>query len=165
MIRKLTRLWRVRATAIAQRDAMADRLAEFQIQVEVAAQALDKKEIELFDFIGRLHNTMGGETQPANESEALDRLRVIRAQADNYLTIRGALAGNLDVDAVLLKRLACAMGTSALDVESVIGRANALAKVNVANGELVRENEQLLDRIDRLENEEDETHYDRFTRQ
>jgi hypothetical protein len=137
MIRKLTRLWRERATAIAERDAMADRLAEFQTQIEVAAQALDRKDSELFEFIGKLHNTMGGATRPTCESEAMDRLRVIRAQADKYLAIRDALSGNLDVDATLLKRLACAMGTAELDVESVIGRANALAKVHQERTELV----------------------------
>lgn len=156
MIHKMTRLWRERATAIAQRDAMSNRLAEFQTQIEVAAQALDKKDIELFHFISRLHNTMGGETQPANESEALDRLRVIRAQADKYLAIRDALAGSLDVDAVLLKRLACAMGTSEIDCEAVIGRANALAKVHVTNGELNRENERLRAEVDRLDDDDDD---------
>lgn len=138
MIRKLIRLWRERATAISERDAMSDRLYEFEVQVKVAGEALVQKDSELHVFIEQLHNTMGGATLPTCESEALARLRVLRAQSDKYVAIRDALSGSLDADATLLRRLACAMGTADLSVESVIDRANTLAKMNVANGELKR---------------------------
>lgn len=162
MIRKTIRLWRERATAIAQRDALSNRLAEFQIQVEVAALALEQKDLEMFKFVGCLHETMGGETRPMCETEALARLRVIRAQADKYLAIRDALAGSLDVDAVLLRRLACAMGTSQIDCEAVIGRANALAKVNVTNGELTRTIARMQAEMDRCAEEREDAYNPRI---
>lgn len=148
MTSKLLRLWSTRATLIAECDKMSDRLAEFQIQIEVAAEALAQKDAELFEFIERLHNTMGGLTRPTCESDALDRLRVIRAQADKYVVIRDALAGRIDPDAMLIRNLACAMGTAELNAVAIIARAQTLVKTNHLNTQLVQEVKSLQRQLD-----------------
>lgn len=148
MIRKMTRLWRERATAIAERDEMADRLHEFQVQVEVATEALAKKDISLLKFIDRLHDTMGGLTKPTCEGDTMARLRVIRAQADKYKTIRDGLAGNINPDSVLIRNLACAMGTSSLSVDAIVKRADVLMRSHVANSQLNKRVASLQQQLD-----------------
>lgn len=150
-----TKTWRAEAKRLLeQNEQLSQRCAEHQTTVEVAIAAMERKDKELMEFIHKLHNTMGGDSVPTCEAEALAQLRVIRGRADKYLAIREVLAGRFNPDEHVLRRIACAVGTSHLDLDSVVERAGQLSQVHVKNAELFRELTEANQRIDELENEE-----------
>ena len=131
-------------------EGLSNQLALSQTHIEVAAEALDHKDAEMFALIEKLHQTMGGKRTPKNESEALERLREMRAHADLYLSIREVLAGRFTADKALLRRLACSLGTAQMDVDTVMARAGQMTNVMAVN-------RQLSAKVERLEREiEDE---------
>lgn len=143
-----------------QNDDLSDRLAEFQTQVEVAAEALTRKDVELLEFISRLHETMGGidgsRSAPKNEAEALDDLRDIREGADQYMAVLDVINGVFDADEHLLKRMACAAGCSQWDADTVIKRVGYLAAMQSTNAGLQRELAASRGKVEELEEERDE---------
>ena len=136
-----------------QNEQLSKHCADHQTYVEVAAEALERKDQELMAFIHKLHNTMGGEHVPTCEAEALEALRLIRGRADKYLAIREVLAGKFDPDQAILRRIACSVGTSQLDIDSVVERAGELSNVHVKNAEMFRELVEARRRIEELEDE------------
>lgn len=137
----------------AQLTDMAERLHEMQVTVEVQSEALTQKDEELMKFVALLHETMGGEKKLRTEADALSQLRLLRGQSDTYLAIRAAIRGDYDPDAALLRRLACSLGTSQLDVESVIARAAQLSTVLAKNAGLEYELRNSKELVDELEDE------------
>lgn len=127
------RLVRENAELEQQMRDMEAQLEVSQAQIEVMNMAVEREAQKTVDFIGRLVHTMGegygGEI--SDEAGTLAQLRVIRGRADKYVAIRDVLAGRFDPDDWLLKRLACALGTSQVDQKSVIERAGVLATANV----------------------------------
>ena len=120
-------------------DQMSERLAEHQTQIEVMAEALNKKDADLLAFVDRLHENMGGELKLDSEAAALSRLRVIRGQAERYTAIMDMIHGDYDADAALLKRVACALGTADFEVNHIISRAGHLAAAHSREMALKRE--------------------------
>lgn len=150
-IMKFFRLNKQLKQVAALRDAMSDRLHEAQVQIEVMAQALDQKDAELMAFVGRLHENMGGELRLESEGDALARLRVIRAQAEMFTAIMDVIEGRYDADQALLKRVACALGISQFDVNSVISQAGRLAGAHSRELALIHKVKQLEEEIEELE--------------
>lgn len=138
---------------LEENNKLSDRLFEFQTQIEVMGEALEMAEKRMLRFIDQLHNTMGGASVPTCEAEALDALRFIRGRADKYVAIREVLAGRFDPDQAILRRIACAVGTSQLDIESVIKRAGQLSQVNSKNAELTRDLVRARQEIEELEDD------------
>lgn len=137
----------------AQLTDMSERLHEMQVTVEVQSEALTQKDVELMEFVHKLHETMGGEKRLNSEADALARLRELRGNSDTYLAIRAVIRGNYDPDAELLRRLACAVGTSQLDVDSVIRRAAQLSTALTKNAGLQYELRNAKSLIEELEEE------------
>ena len=106
-----------------------------------------------------MHETIGDVKylkSPKNEEQALDRMRRIREKSDKYQAICEVMAGNFDADEHLLKRLACAVGCSQFDVETVVARAGQLAAVNATNAGLQRELAGERQKVEWLEEERDD---------
>lgn len=123
-------LIRERDLAREQSTLMSDHLANHQSQIEIMAEVIEKKDKQILDFISRIHETIGGDMTPTTEDETLAILREQRAHADLYRNIREVLAGRYDADASLLRNLACALGCSQFDSDSVIRRGSSLAVSN-----------------------------------
>ena len=134
-------------------DQMSERLAEHQTQIEVMAEALNKKDADLLAFVDRLHENMGGELKLDSEAAALSRLRVIRGQAERYTAIMDMIHGDYDADAALLKRVACALGTADFEVNHIISRAGHLAAAHVRELALKRELADAKQEIEELKDE------------
>lgn len=146
--------WREEAARLLEsNEKLSDRLAEFQIQIEVMGEVLEQKDQRMMEFIDQLHNTMGGERAPTCEAEALNDLRMIRARSDMYVAIREVLAGRFSPDQAILRRIAGAVGTSQLDIESVVNRAGQLSQVHSENAGLRRDLVLAKQEIDDLEDD------------
>lgn len=145
--------------ANVQRDSMSEQLYTHQRTIEVMADTLEQKDAALLEFVGRLHENMGGELKLTCEGDALARLRVIRAQAERYTAILDMIHGSYDADEALLKRVACALGTSQLDVNSIISRAGHLAGAQSKNIELTLKIAEMQQEIEELEGELDKDQF------
>ena len=132
---------------------MSDRLHEHQTQIEVMSEALNQKDTNMLELVGRLHENMGGTRVPKNEDDALVRLRSIRAQADRYQEIIAMVHGEYDADNALLKRVACALGTADFEVNHIISRAGHLAAAHSRELALKRELAEAKTEIAELEDE------------
>lgn len=150
---KFFRLNKLVKEADAMRNAMSERLHEAQVRIEVMAKALEQKDEALMEFVGKLHENMGGELKLTCEADAMARLRVIRAQAERYTAIMDVIDGRYDADEALLKRVACALGTSQFDVNSIISQAGHLAGVMSKNAELTLRVAKMQQEIEELEDE------------
>ena len=141
-----------------QVDALGDRLMEHQTRIELMQVEIVTKDEEYLLFIAELHEHMGRSV--SGREHTLQYVANLRAQAETMQSIKAILAGQYDADAALLRRLACSMGTSHMDVDSVVQRAGVLSQVNVRNAEMERTVRQKQDTIDELEIElEDENGY------
>lgn len=138
-----------------QNEQLSTRCAEHQTHVEVANEAMNRNEAALMEFLRRLHHTMGGKKEPTCEEDTIADLRRIRAQSDMYLNIRAMLAGRFNADEALVRRIACAVGTSMLDVDSVVERAGQLSQVHAENIRLNQELEKAQRRIEALDAEDE----------
>lgn len=87
--------------------------------------------------------------------ELLEKERVI----DEF---RAMCAGNYNADAALLRKLACALGTSHLNTASVIARADQLVAVRTENLKLQGDLLVARERIDDLEDRELEASFPDF---
>jgi hypothetical protein len=137
----------------AQVVDMGERLHEHQTQIEVMAEALNQKDVAMLEFIGKLHENMGGTRTLKTEDEALARLRTIRAAADRYYAIIDMMRGDYDADAALLKRVACALGTADFESNHIINRAGYLAAAHSREQALKRELDEAGTEIAELEEE------------
>jgi len=137
--------------AQAEADSLSARLSEFQTQVEVAGEALQLKDLEFVSFLHELQEAIGGEF--TTRESALDCIRRIRAKGDLMQTIFDVIDGAFEPDAELLRRVACALGTSQLDVGSVLAQANGLGSVQAKNIELFRQLRTAQVRVAELEEE------------
>lgn len=138
------KLKRERDVATQQNEALSDHLHNHQQTIEVMGEALERKDKQLMEFVDRIHETLGGDVTPTCESETLDALRETRAHADLYRNIRKVLAGQYDAEEALCKRLACALGCSQWDAETLIRRASNLGVSNrQLTGELASSREDL----------------------
>lgn len=144
------RLKRERDEAVRQAEQMGAQLENHQRTIEVMGEALTEKDTASAEFVGRLHETMGGAQALTCEGDALARLRVLRAHADQYIAIRDVLAGRFDPSVAVLKRVACAVGCAQFDVETVVERAGQIAQANTASK---RELATAMGRVDELEGE------------
>lgn len=134
-----------------QINDLGDRLVEQQTRIELMQVEIVTKDEEYLKFISELHEHMGESV--TGRDHTLQYVAGLRAQAETMQTIQIMLAGQYDADAALLRRLACAMGTSHMDLNSVVQRAGVLSQVNVRNAELERLVRQKEDKIDELEDE------------
>jgi hypothetical protein len=149
---KLFKRWREMMKAAEQLDAMSERLFEAQTQIEVMADALEQKDKALLEFVGRLHENMGGDLKLDSEAAALSRLRVIREQAERFTAIMDVVEGRYGADEQLLKRVACALGTSNFSAANVISRASQLAGAHLKVIQLERQVASMQQELDEAEN-------------
>lgn len=119
-----------------ENEQLSERCEEHRVTASVATEAMEK---EISAFVLHLHEAIGGEVPPTNEGELLEVIRRVREDADSYRAIRDVMGGKFKPDVMLLKRIACAVGTSQFDAETVIGRAGILSGAHVKNAELFRE--------------------------
>lgn len=93
-------------------------------------------------------NEAAREVHVADAAERLvEHVRQLREKARKWDGVSDFVGGTFNADEALLRKLACALGTSQLDEQSVKDRAAALGKVNAENAEL----RQRLARFDDLD--------------
>ena len=116
---------------------MSERLHEMQTTVEVQAEALEKSDRQLMDFIGKLNQIIGGEV--ANEEGAIARMEQLRRKADRLDAVAKVLDGNYSPDEAFRRDLACALRRKDADHAGLLLRAAELADVEQKNAELFRQ--------------------------
>ena len=118
-------------------EQQSERLFEMQTTIEVQAEALEKSDRQLMDFVGKLGEIMGGEV--ANEEGAIARLEQLRRKADRLDAVAKVLDGNYSPDEAFRRDLACALRRKDADHAGLLLRAAELADVEQKNAELFRQ--------------------------
>ena len=118
-------------------EQQSERLFEMQTTIEVQAEALEKSDRQLMDFVGKLGEIMGGEV--ANEEGAIARLEQLRRKADRLDAVAKVLDGNYSPDEAFRRDLACALRRKDADYAGLLLRAAELADVEQKNAELFRQ--------------------------
>lgn len=118
-------------------EQQSERLFEMQTTIEVQAEALEKSDRQLMDFVGKLGEIMGGEV--ANEEGAIARLEQLRRKADRLDAVAKVLDGNYSPDEAFRLDLACALRRKDADEIGLLLRAAELADVEAKNAELFRQ--------------------------
>lgn len=111
----------------AQKDAnkLADRLYEMQKRVEASQEELNRRE----ETMREVGEAAGLDVEDPSRW-LQDRVRFLRRQADLLATFREVSDGNFDPDRTLLRRLACCLGTSHMEPDALIERANGILVEN-----------------------------------
>lgn len=156
--RAVEKILETRDLANHEANNLADWLVAMQERVEIAQEDLDRRDAALQEHFCKLAEAAGlSSAAGMTEEIVLEQIRVLRRKADLVALFDDVRAGKFDPDAELLRRVACAAGTSTVgDVKSVLERVNTLASLPGKVAELLCRLTESEARIEELEGPVDE---------
>lgn len=158
-VAKLIRMYQL---ANEEANALGDRLCEMQTRVEVAQADLDRRQLAMEQHLRELAEVSGVHLDECTEEKVMASLRKLRVLAEQMNTIHEVQAGRFSPDNELVRRVACAVGTSSFDLKellALLGKAagyrgqvaNLSSKLDGKDAQI----EALRRTIDELENPDD----------
>ena len=142
--RKVTKLREEARKADAAADALSNQCAMHQASAEVAQEGAMKYRAEFLEFANEIIGATGQEFDDLNK--VADYVRDMRRKVDKYHHIINVMNDKFNPDEQLLRRMACALGTSQLDPNTVIARVDDLTTIK-------REKQAVERKLERATNE------------